>query len=95
MDIQNTGAVSGDEVVQLYVRDVASSVITYDSQLRGFERIHLASGEKKTVTFVLRPEDLQILDANYRWTVEPGDFEVLVGSSSLDIRQKSKFTIER
>ena len=95
VDIQNTGAVSGDEVVQLYVRDVASSVITYDSQLRGFERIHLASGEKKTVTFILQPEDLQILDANYRWTVEPGDFEVLVGSSSLDIRQKSKFTIER
>ena len=47
------------------------------------------------MTFVLQPEDLQILDANYRWTVEPGDFEVLVGSSSLDIRQKSKFTIER
>jgi beta-glucosidase len=47
------------------------------------------------VTFVIQPEDLQILDANYRWTVEPGDFEVLVGSSSQDIRQKTKFTIEK
>ena len=93
VDVQNTGAVAGDEVVQLYVRDVCSSVITYDSQLRGFERVSLAPGEKKTVTFVIQPEDLQILDANYRWTVEPGDFEVLVGSSSQDIRQKAGFTI--
>ena len=95
VNVQNTGAAAGDEVVQLYVRDIASSVITYDSQLRGFERISLAPGEKKTVTFVLQPEDLQILDANYKWTVEPGEFEVLVGSSSQDIRQNLKFYIHQ
>lgn len=93
VDVRNTGSVAGDEIVQLYVRDVASCVITYDSQLRGFERISLQPGEKKTVTFVLQPEDLQILDAGYKWTVEPGDFEVLVGASSQDIRLKSGFTV--
>ena len=93
VDVQNTGSVAGDEIVQLYVRDVASSVITYDSQLRGFERISLQPGEKKTVTFFLQPEDLQILDAGYKWTVEPGDFEVLVGASSQDIRLKGGFTV--
>ena len=90
VDVQNTGSVAGDEIVQLYVRDMASSVITYDSQLRGFERISLQPGEKKTVTFVLLPEDLQILDAGYKWTVEPGDFEVLVGASSQDIKTQGR-----
>lgn len=93
VDVKNTGTVDGDEVVQLYVRDVASSVITYDSQLRGFERVTLAPGEKKTVTFVLQPEDLQILGADYKWVVEPGDFKVLVGSSSEDIRLEAGFTV--
>ena len=94
VDVTNTGSVAGDEVVQLYLRDEAGSVITYDSQLRGFERIHLLPGEKKTVSFTLLPEDLEILDANYRWVVEPGEFTVMVGSSSEDIRQKGSFTIE-
>ena len=84
--VTNTGNRAGDEVVQLYVRDKVSSVITYDSQLRGFERISLQPGETKTVTFRLTPEDLQLLDRNMRWTVEPGEFEFMVGASSQDIR---------
>ena len=94
VDIRNTGKYAGDEVVQLYVKDVVSSVITYDSLLRGFERIHLQAGEKKTVTFYLKPEDLHFLDKDYKWTVEPGDFKVLVGSSSEDIRVESKFNLK-
>ena len=90
--VTNTGAYPGDEVVQLYVRDKVSSVIAYDSVLRGFERVSLQPGESAEVTFVLTPEDLQLLDRDMRWTVEPGEFEFLVGSSSQDIRLRQTVT---
>ena len=90
--VTNTGAYAGDEVVQLYVRDKVSSVIAYDSVLRGFERVSLQPGESAEVTFVLTPEDLQLLDRDMRWTVEPGEFELLVGSSSQDIRLRQTVT---
>ena len=90
-DLTNTGDRTGDEVVQLYIRDKVASVITYESVLRGFERVSLQPGETKTVTFTLYPEDLQILDRHYEWTVEPGEFEVRIGSSSEDIRLKGTF----
>lgn len=93
VDVQNTGKVAGDEIVQLYIKDVVSSVITYDSLLRGFERIHLKPGEKMTVTFVINPEELKILDKNYKWVVEPGEFKVMIGASSEDIRQDGAFKI--
>ncbi|MDW7691177.1 glycoside hydrolase family 3 N-terminal domain-containing protein [Flammeovirgaceae bacterium SG7u.111] len=92
--LTNTGKVAGDEVVQLYVKDEVSSVTTYDSQLRGFERIHLLPGETKTIDFVLHPDDLVLLDKNMNWTVEPGTFKVMVGSSSEDIRLSGAFEIE-
>ena len=76
----------------MYVRDKVSSVITYDSQLRGFERVSLQPGETRQVTISLKPEDLQILDRNMNWTVEPGEFEVMIGSSSQDIRLKKTIT---
>lgn len=91
--IKNTGKVKGDEVVQLYVKDKLSSVITYDSQLRGFERVSLEPEETKTVQFVLTPDDLSLLDINMNKVVEPGDFEIMLGSSSTDIRLKGGFTI--
>ncbi|PRY53302.1 beta-glucosidase [Arcticibacter pallidicorallinus] len=94
VDISNTGTVKGDEVVQLYVKDKLSSVVVYDSQLRGFERVHLAPGEKKTVTFELKPQDLELLDRDMKAVVEPGEFEVLIGSSSTDIRQRQLFHVE-
>lgn len=94
VEVTNTGDRAGDEVVQLYLRDRVASVIPYDSVLRGFERIHLQPGEKQTVTFTLLPEDLEILDRHMEWTVEPGEFEVLVGASSEDIRLKGTFTVE-
>jgi beta-glucosidase len=93
IDIKNTGTRKGDEVVQLYITDKVSSVITYDSQLRGFERITLNPGETKTIEFTITPQHLELLDKNMHWTVEPGEFEVLVGSSSTDIRQKGMFQI--
>jgi beta-glucosidase len=94
VDVTNTGKVKGDEVVQLYLKDMLSSVTTYDSQLRGFERIHLQPGEKKTVKFTLQPDALALLDKNMNWTVEPGQFEVRIGASSVDIKLKKDFTIK-
>ncbi len=91
MEVTNTGQRSGDEVVQLYVRDKCSSVITYDSQLRGFQRITLQPGETRPVRFTLVPEDLELLDKDMHWVVEPGEFEVLIGSSSEDIRLEGVF----
>ena len=85
-NITNTGKRQGDEIVQLYVRDKYSSVITYDSVLRGFERVSLNPGETKQITFEITPEDLQLLDRNMQWTVEPGEFEFMIGASSKDIR---------
>lgn len=85
-NITNTGKRQGDEVVQLYVRDKYSSVIAYDSVLRGFERVSLNPGETKQVTFELTPGDLQLLDRNMQWTVEPGEFEFMIGASSKDIK---------
>jgi beta-glucosidase len=91
--VANTGGRAGDEVVQLYIRQVVSSVTTYEKNLRGFRRIHLAPGEKETVTFRLAPEDLRILARDGYWRVEPGVFRVMVGSSSEDIRLKGEFTV--
>jgi beta-glucosidase len=93
VDVTNTGTRKGDEVVQLYVHDEVSSVTIYEEQLRGFERVTLAPGEKKTVTFTLHPDDLSLLDKNMVWRVEPGKFEALIGSSSADIKLKKEFTI--
>lgn len=61
-------------------------VIAYDSVLRGFERISLNPSGTKKVTFELTPEDLQLLDRNMQWTVEPGEFEIMIGASSKDIK---------
>lgn len=91
--VKNTGKYAGDEIVQLYVKDKVSSVTTYESVLRGFERIHLKPNEEKTVHFTLKPDDLAILDKNMNWTVEPGMFKIMVGSSSVDIRLESDFEV--
>lgn len=95
VDITNTGKIKGEEVVQLYVKDKVSSVTTYETQLRGFERIVLNPGETKTIDFTLNPQDLELLDKDMQWIVEPGKFEVLIGSSSEDIKQKAEFELVR
>lgn len=93
LDITNTGAYSGDEVVQLYIKDMFSSVTTYESQLRGFEKVNLKPGETKNVSFTITQQDLELLDKNMNWTVEPGDFEVRIGASSEDIRLTKTFKV--
>ena len=91
--ITNTGKVRGDEVVQLYVHDCLSSITVYEKVLRGFERIPLEPGETKTVEFELSPKDLSMLDRNMKPVVEPGDFEIMAGASSTDIRLKGRLTV--
>jgi len=93
VDVTNTGTRTGDEVVQLYINDEVSSVISFVKELRGFERITLEPGETKTVHFTLTPDDLEMLNRNMKWIVEPGWFRVMVGSSSEDIRQEGRFEI--
>jgi beta-glucosidase len=95
VDVKNSGSRRGDQVVQLYLKDVVSSVTTYESVLRGFERISLSPGETKTVKFTLHPDDLAILDKNMNWTVEPGKFVVMIGNSSEDIKLKKDFIVTK
>jgi beta-glucosidase len=92
-DITNAGPVAGDEVVQLYLRDDYSSVVTFDQVLRGFTRLHLAPGETRTVRFELSPSDLALYNRERQWIVEPGRFTVMIGASSADIRLRGNFTV--
>jgi beta-glucosidase len=95
VDVTNTGKLKGDEVVQLYLKQEVSDVTTYEYDLRGFDRVTLNPGEKKTVEFTLHPDDLAILDKNMNWTVEPGKFQVMIGNSSEDIKLKKEFEVEK
>jgi beta-glucosidase len=92
--VRNSGAVAGDEVVQLYLRDVISSVTTPDRSLKGFQRMHLDPGESRAAVFELGPEQLQLLDRNWEWRVEPGEFRVMIGASSDDIRLQGAFRVQ-
>jgi len=94
VDVTNTGKRKGDEVVQLYFKQKTSSVTVYETQLRGFERVTLEPGETKKVHFTLTPRDISLLDKDMKRVVEPGIFEVLIGSSSEDIRVRKQFEIE-
>ncbi len=84
IDVTNTGDVIGDEVVQVYIRDKVSSVTRPVKELKGFKRITLEPGETKTVTLSITPEKLQFYDINMDRVVEPGEFEIMVGTSSVD-----------
>jgi beta-glucosidase len=94
VDVTNTGKVAGDEVVQLYVHQEKSSVQVPEKELRGFQRINLQPGEKRTVTLALPGEKLGFWDEKtHGFLVEPGTFDVMVGASSGDIRQKQSFEV--
>lgn len=93
VDVSNTGAVAGDEVVQLYLSDRFASVTRPCMELAGFRRITLKPGEQKKVTFTLQMSQTAFLDQELLWKVEEGDMDVLVGSSSQDIRLRDSFRI--
>ncbi len=91
--VKNVGDREGDEVVQLYVRDVVASRVRPVKELKGFKRVALKPGEAKRVTFHLSADQLSLYDRAMRFVVEPGEIEVMVGSSSEDIRLTGKFEI--
>ncbi|MEP6923527.1 MAG: beta-glucosidase BglX [Pyrinomonadaceae bacterium] len=82
VEVENTGKRSGDEVVQLYLQDVAASITRPVKELKGFQKIMLQAGEKRRVSFVIQPEQLGFLDQNLKFTIEPGMFKVFVGQAS-------------
>lgn len=94
VNVKNTGSRAGDEVVQLYIHDVVGSVSRPLKELKGFKRISLAPNETQTVTFQLTPEHLSMYNKEMKKVIEPGEFEILVGSSSADIRLKTTLTVK-
>jgi beta-glucosidase len=92
VEVENTGARAGDEVVQLYLRDVASSVTRPVKELKGFERVSLRPGEKRRVTFTLGSEQLGFYNREMRFIVEPGEFKIFVGTNSQEGLEAS-FTV--
>ncbi|HEX8000451.1 MAG TPA: beta-glucosidase BglX [Pyrinomonadaceae bacterium] len=95
VEVENTGSRAGDEVVQLYIRDVASSVTRPVKELKGFERITLRPGERRRVTFTLGPEQLGFYNRDMRFTVEPGEFKVFAGTNSQEGLEGSFSVIEK
>lgn len=91
--ITNTGKRDGDEVVQLYIRDMLSSVARPVLELKGFQRIHLKADESKEISFMVTPEMLQMLNEKMQTVVEPGDFRIMIGSSSRELWLKDVLNV--
>lgn len=94
VEVKNAGERKGDEVAQLYIHDRISSTSKPIKELKGYERITLEPGETKTVNLKLTPEDLSLFNRDMNFVVEPGTFEVMIGSSSQDIRIKREFEVK-
>lgn len=92
--IKNIGKVEGDEVAQLYIKDLYSSVARPVIELKGYERIHLKSGETKKIRFTITPDLLSMIDKNLHRIVEPGDFRIMIGASSKDIRLRGTIKVK-
>ena len=84
VNVKNSGGRAGTEIVQLYLNDVFSSLSTPEKTLKGYQRVHLERGQTETVRFQIKPEDLSFIGRDGRPVTEPGEFEVMVGSSSRD-----------
>jgi beta-glucosidase len=94
VDVRNTGSVGGDEVVQIYVRDVLASVTRPVKELKGFERVTLEPGASRTLEFTLTPESFSFWNADMTFGVEPGDFTIMAGANSVDLKSTT-LTIAR
>jgi beta-glucosidase len=93
-DIVNSGQYAGDEVCQLYITDVLASVARPVLELKSFQRVGLSPGEKRTLQFKITREELKMFDKDMREVVEPGEFRIMIGSSSRDIRLQTILTVE-
>ncbi len=86
VEVTNTGSRDADEVVQLYIRDIAASVARPVKELKGFRRIHLKAGESKTVSFTVGGKELEFYNYDLQKVVEPGDFDIMIGANSRDVK---------
>lgn len=93
LNVKNAGKVLGEEVVQLYLRDKVGSVVRPIIELKDFQKIQLNAGETKNIQFIIDKEKLSFYNAALQWITEPGDFEVMMGSSSSDIRLRTSFEL--
>ena len=93
MEITNTGGRAGKEVVQLYIRDKVSSVTTLVKRLKAFKKVNIEPGETEKIDFTVDFDELSLWNQEMKKVVEPGDFEVMIGSSSENIRLKGEFTV--
>lgn len=91
--LKNTGKVTGEEVVQLYLKDKFGSVVRPVLELRDFQKVKLNAGESKTIEFTIDKEKLSFYNNKLEWVAEPGDFEVMIGTSSADIKLRSDFEL--
>ncbi len=92
--VRNNGEREGDEVVQMYIADKVASVAQPQITLRGFEKVNLKAGESRRITFTLGFDELSIINADMKRVIEPGDFDIMIGASSQDIRLKDKLTVK-
>ncbi|HLP65462.1 beta-glucosidase BglX [Flavobacterium sp.] len=93
LKLTNTGKIAGEEVVQLYLHDRYASVVRPVKELKDFQKIKLEAGESKTITFIIDKEKLSFYNSDLKWTAEPGEFGLMIGSSSSDIRLQSQFEL--
>lgn len=93
-DLKNSGQYEGDEIVQLYIRDLISSVTRPIKELKGFKRVNLVPGETKRVKMKLSTEDLKFYNTQMEYVVEEGEFEIMIGSSSEDVKMKETITVQ-
>ncbi|MFD2919081.1 beta-glucosidase BglX [Terrimonas rubra] len=95
IDIKNSGKYAGEEIVQLYLRDKVGSVVRPVKELKDFKKIMLQPGETKTVTFIINRDKLSFYNAQLQWVAEPGEFEVMIGASSADIKAAQNLQLVR
>jgi beta-glucosidase len=93
LKVSNKGQLAGDELVQLYLRDRVASVVRPVKELRGFRRIHLQPGQTRELSFVIEREQLSFFNERLQWVAEPGEFDLMIGASSADIRLRSSFEL--
>jgi beta-glucosidase len=91
--ITNTGKMAGDEIVQLYLKDKVGSIARPILELKDFKKIHLEVGEAKTIKFIIDKEKLSFYNQQLQWVAEPGEFEIMIGAASNDIRLKDSFEL--
>jgi beta-glucosidase len=91
--VTNTGKYAGEEIVQLYLRDRVASIARPVEELKDFKKIHLNVGESKTIHFIIDREKLSFYNHDLQWVAEPGEFDVMIGASSRDIRLKDSFEL--